>query len=161
MIEVSGGSYEAPAMMGAVRASTAAREAYFLDYARSVADLAGNVPIAVTGGFRTLAAMAEAVSAGDCDIVGLGRPACTTPDAPSALLEQRTDKLTTGRISLPMSGRIDDLRKLESLLDLQWHTDQMHRMGDAKEPDHNRQWWQTLVSTAVRNGTDTLRPKRG
>src|SRR5947208_5042296 len=80
LIEVSGGSYEAPAMMG-VRASTAAREAYFLEYARTVMGLAGEVPIAVTGGFRTQAAMAAAVAAADCDIVGIGRPAATNPTA--------------------------------------------------------------------------------
>ena len=53
LIEVSGGSYESPAMMGSAAASTRAREAYFLEYARTVRDLAGDVPMAVTGGFRS------------------------------------------------------------------------------------------------------------
>ena len=38
LIEVSGGTYESPAMMGSAAASTRAREAYFLEYARSVRD---------------------------------------------------------------------------------------------------------------------------
>ena len=37
MIEISGGNYESPAMSGSAAASTRAREAYFLDYARTVA----------------------------------------------------------------------------------------------------------------------------
>ena len=40
LIEVSGGSYEQPAMMGKAAASTRAREAYFLEYARYAASLA-------------------------------------------------------------------------------------------------------------------------
>ena len=50
MIEVSGGSYEQPAMMGKAADSTRAREAYFLEYARTVRSLAGDIPLAVTGG---------------------------------------------------------------------------------------------------------------
>ena len=53
MIEISGGNYESPAMSGSAAASTRAREAYFLDYARTVRQLAGDVPLAVTGGFRS------------------------------------------------------------------------------------------------------------
>jgi len=40
LIEVSGGSYEQPAMMGKTADSTRAREAYFLEYARTVRSLA-------------------------------------------------------------------------------------------------------------------------
>ena len=39
LIEVSGGSYETPAMMGKAADSTRAREAYFLEYARTVRGL--------------------------------------------------------------------------------------------------------------------------
>ena len=42
LIEVSGGNYEAPAMAGSEPRSTRAREAYFLDYARSVRSEAGS-----------------------------------------------------------------------------------------------------------------------
>ena len=81
LIEVSGGSYEQPAMMGKAADSTRAREAYFLEYARTVRSLAGDIPLAVTGGFRSRTAMHEAVHAGECDVIGLGRPTATTTDA--------------------------------------------------------------------------------
>ena len=86
LIEVSGGNYESPAMSGSAASSTRSREAYFLDYARSVRDAAGAVPLAVTGGFRTHSGMQDALTAGDCDVVGLARPTVTTTDAADAIL---------------------------------------------------------------------------
>lgn len=45
LLEISGGSYESPAMMGrAQSASTRAREAYFLDYAETVRAVAKDIP---------------------------------------------------------------------------------------------------------------------
>ena len=91
LIEVSGGSYEQPAMMGKAADSTRAREAYFLEYARTVRSLAGDIPLAVTGGFRSRAAMHEAVHAGECDVIGLGRPTATTTDAADVILAGRAE----------------------------------------------------------------------
>ncbi len=52
LVELSGGSYEAPAMMGSSRDErTLAREAYFLDFARDIATVA-TMPLMVTGGIR-------------------------------------------------------------------------------------------------------------
>jgi len=51
LIELSGGSYESPAMQGnPADNSTGRREAYFIDFAREIAAVA-SVPIMVTGGF--------------------------------------------------------------------------------------------------------------
>ncbi|MFE3229196.1 NADH:flavin oxidoreductase/NADH oxidase family protein [Nocardia sp. NPDC059228] len=160
LLEISGGSYESPAMMGAAKASTAAREAYFLDYARTVIELAGAVPVAVTGGFRTATAMSEAVAAGDCAIIGLGRPTCLDPQAATNVLASPGARLTAGQVQLPFA-RAALVRPLQSMLDLQWHTDQLHRLGKGKNPDPKRAWWRTAMSATWRNGADTLRPKRG
>lgn len=52
LVELSGGSYESPAMQGAPQAgSTGAREAYFLDFARDISAVA-RMPVMVTGGIR-------------------------------------------------------------------------------------------------------------
>ncbi|WP_199053165.1 hypothetical protein [Aquitalea sp. ASV15] len=49
LIELSGGSYEAPAMHGQTRdGRTLAGEAYFLEFARDIAGVA-SMPIMVTG----------------------------------------------------------------------------------------------------------------
>jgi 2,4-dienoyl-CoA reductase-like NADH-dependent reductase (Old Yellow Enzyme family) len=94
LLEVSGGTYEQPRLFGhegraqsasePPRASTRRREAYFLDYAREIR-AAVTLPLMVTGGFRSRAAMAEALSAGELDVVGLGRPLCVEPDLPGRL----------------------------------------------------------------------------
>ncbi|MEK6637395.1 MAG: NADH:flavin oxidoreductase/NADH oxidase family protein [Pseudomonadota bacterium] len=95
LIEISGGSYEQPKMMDmaglepgeepAVTASTAAREAYFVDFAKTI-KASVSVPMMVTGGFRTRAAMAHALESGGADLIGIGRPMCADPDGPKQLL---------------------------------------------------------------------------
>lgn len=164
LIEISGGSYEAPAMMGTMRASTAAREAYFLEYAASVRDLAGGVPIAVTGGFRSSAAMESAVASGDCDLVGLGRPTCLLPDAPRAILQDGLATLPSSEVKAglrPVLGKVANLKQLDGALDLSWHTDQLHRMGAGKEPDPRRTWGEAALWLGLRNGPGAFRAKRG
>ena len=73
LIEISGGNYEQPRMMGlegmepvyedeaAVKASTRAREAYFLNYAQAIRE-ACSIPLMVTGGFRMSFGLAFAIS---------------------------------------------------------------------------------------------------
>jgi len=167
LIEISGGSYESPAMMGrnaSVSTSTRQREAYFLDYAASVREAAGDVPLAVTGGFRSRSAMARAVDSGVCDVIGLGRPTVTTPDAGSALLVAGGDRVDAIPVSFGLRGglsRIANLRALDGALDLQWHTDQLERLGAGMDPDLDRPWWKTAASMINRNGVGALRSKRG
>ena len=64
LVELSGGSYEAPAMMGSARDErTLAREAYFLDFARDIAGVA-TMPLMVTGGIRRREVAEEVVASG-------------------------------------------------------------------------------------------------
>jgi len=98
LIEISGGTYEQPKLMGIegtekeepqdVAPSTAAREAYFVDFAKAMQDQV-SVPLMVTGGFRTRAAMEQALETGAADAIGIGRPLCLFADAPKQLLEGR------------------------------------------------------------------------
>lgn len=95
-IEISGGTYEQPKLLGLagleaeetqkVAASTAAREAYFVDFAKAMKDVV-RIPLMVTGGFRSRAAMEQALQAGAADVVGLARPMCVMPDGPKRLME--------------------------------------------------------------------------
>jgi 2,4-dienoyl-CoA reductase-like NADH-dependent reductase (Old Yellow Enzyme family) len=95
LIEISGGTYEQPRLMGLegmeeaeeqkVAQSTMMREAYFVDFALAMQEKV-SVPLMVTGGFRQRAAMEQAVAGGGADLVGLGRPMCIMTDAPARLL---------------------------------------------------------------------------
>jgi len=164
LIEVSGGNYESPAMSGSAAPSTRAREAYFLDYARSVRDAAGDVPLAVTGGFRSRGGMQDAITAGDCDVVGIARPTVTTTDAADAILKGRTATLATHEIGVGMRrliGRVADLKTLDGILNLSWNTDQMHRLARGTEPDLDRGALRTAVAMVRRNSRVSLKPRRG
>ncbi|MGW0249511.1 nitroreductase family deazaflavin-dependent oxidoreductase [Nocardia goodfellowii] len=166
LIEISGGSYESPAMVGRPRtaaASTRAREAYFLDYAETARRVAGSTPLAVTGGFRTEAGMAEAIGAGRCDVIGLGRPTAVFPTAAADLLTGRTEVLRPPHITLGLPPRLaanGNLKAVDGALDLQWHTDQLHLIGAGAEPDPARSPWRTAVRTVRHHGLDALRGKR-
>lgn len=164
LIEVSGGSYEQPAMMGATADSTRAREAYFLDYARTVRSILGEIPVAVTGGFRSRAAMEEAVNSGECDVIGLGRPTATTPDAAEVLLSGRAEAVTAQQVRYGMRGLLGkfvELKTLDGLLELGWHADQLHRIGDGLEPDLDRSRLAATVAMLRRSGRVSLGRKRG
>ncbi len=101
LMELSGGTYEQPAMMDfeglepreepKQQASTAAREAYFVELAKTL--MAGKTPpLLVTGGFRSRLAMEQALASGIA-MVGIGRPMCAAPDCVADLLAGRIDAL--------------------------------------------------------------------
>ncbi len=86
LIELSGGSYEAPAMHGQARdGRTLAREAYFLEFAKDIATVA-RVPVMVTGGIRRLP-VAEQVLASGIDVVGMATALAIDPSLPKAWRE--------------------------------------------------------------------------
>ena len=62
---------------------TKAREAFFLEFASIARRELPGVPLLVTGGFTTRMGMENAVAQGDCDLVGLGRPAVLNPALPN------------------------------------------------------------------------------
>ncbi|KAK2669823.1 NADH:flavin oxidoreductase/NADH oxidase, N-terminal [Fusarium oxysporum f. sp. vasinfectum] len=88
-LEISGGSYEEPIGVRdpdkapeVKKEGTKAREAFFLDFARVVRDRFPDVPLLVTGGFRSREAMESAITSGALDMVGIARPAVLDPSSP-------------------------------------------------------------------------------
>ncbi|MFC9616962.1 NADH:flavin oxidoreductase/NADH oxidase family protein [Streptomyces sp. NPDC056938] len=81
LVELSGGSYESPAMTGrSADARTRAREAYFLDLAKDLVRTSP-LPLMLTGGI-TRRATAERVLDSGVAIVGMGTALAVTPDLP-------------------------------------------------------------------------------
>lgn len=62
---------------------TKAREAFFLEFASVIRKEFPDVPLMVTGGFSSRGGMEKAVTGGDCDMIGLGRPAVLNPALPN------------------------------------------------------------------------------
>ena len=84
LIEISGGTYEAPAMMGKKKKSTRKREAYFIDYIEKARKIT-NTPLMLTGGFRTVSVMEEALDANQLDVIGIARPFAVLPNLPNEI----------------------------------------------------------------------------
>lgn len=154
LLEISGGSYEMPAMMGegARKASTVAREAYFLSYAQAVRTRT-RLPLMLTGGFRSLAGMAAAIAEGAVDVVGLARPLAVEPDLPARLLAGTAERARPA----------PDLRlgAYDAFLDLAWHEQQLARMGRGLAPDAERSKWVALGVGLIDQGFSALFPRRG
>ncbi len=53
--------------------NTRGRKAYFIEFAESVREVA-KMPVMVTGKFRSLEEIEDALNSGDHDMIGLGRP---------------------------------------------------------------------------------------
>lgn len=88
LVELSGGSYESPAMTGrSADERTRAREAYFLDLARELV-ATSPLPLMLTGGV-TRRETAEKVVADGVAVVGMGTALSLTPDLPLLWREHR------------------------------------------------------------------------
>ncbi len=140
MIEISGGTYEAPAMMFS-KQSTREREAYFIDYtekARKVTE----TPLMVTGGFRTAAAMEYTLAEGAIDLVGAARPFILYPNFPKEMLNGTLEKVT---LEVPKTGiKFIDER---GLLELGWYEQQLRRIGEGKDPKLSLSPFNVLTAT--------------
>ena len=96
-MEISGGSYEDPKMMGYGKANlvteqkssrTAAREAFFLEFSKEVRQRHPELVLMLTSGFRSRAGAEAAIRDNACDLIGIGRPAAIDPRFPRLLLDE-------------------------------------------------------------------------
>jgi 2,4-dienoyl-CoA reductase-like NADH-dependent reductase (Old Yellow Enzyme family) len=145
LLEVSGGTYEQLEFFkalpeGEVRDSTREREAMFLEYAKSIKAVAG-MPIMVTGGFRTLAAMEAALTGGHTDMLGVARPFCLDPDFPKRMFTGQMDRLPVPEDKLVLgsghwgpNSASNSMRTLNNLCQAAWYYRQIERMGAGQLP---------------------------
>lgn len=157
LLEVSGGTYEAPAMTGATqpkKESTLKREAYFIDFTEKVRAIS-QVPLMLTGGFRTVGGMKEALNSGAVDLIGLARSIAIEPELPNRLLDSQealhpVKPLITGVKFVDQSG----------LLEIQWYTRQIHRIGKGKNPVPNEHPLKVLLFYFVESGWGLFKARR-
>lgn len=158
LIEISGGTYEAPAMSGAVqppqKSSTAVREAYFLSFAEKLRATV-QVPLMLTGGFRTLAGMNAALQTGALDVVGLARLLAIDPDAPKALLigqepAQQVRPISTGIKLIDRMG----------LMEILWYSRQLKRIAEGGEPCPKESGLWAFLASLMKSGWGTYQTKR-
>jgi len=156
LIEISGGTYEAPAMMGPTRGASS-REAYFLEYSEKVrARTRARVPLAVTGGFRSSAAMRDALCSGATDMIGLGRPLALYPDLPNRLLGDAGVAVTLPRPSTGVAF-VDTF----TMLGITWYEAQLELLSRGKTPRPELGAWQAVALVARRFGRHAFAARRG
>ncbi|MBX7539610.1 NADH:flavin oxidoreductase/NADH oxidase family protein [Qipengyuania sphaerica] len=152
LIEISGGTYEQPKLMGIegveeepfqnVAPTTAAREAYFVDFAKAMQD-AVSVPLMVTGGFRTRAAMEQALAIGAADVIGLGRPLCVQTDGPKQLMEgaddlpRYEDRVDLLPVWLGFLKRFQVIKAVSGFAGIYWFYQQLWLLGHEGRTDES------------------------
>ena len=155
LVEISGGTYESPAMvLGGAKASTLAREAYFLDFADKVRKEVA-VPLMVTGGFRTAAGMNAALASGGLDLVGIGRLMAIEPQVAERLLpgEDPLHQLRAIQTGIRM---IDEGGSME----ITWYTRQLHRIGRGRAPVPNESGLKSFLLDLPTKGWGIFKTRR-
>ncbi len=153
LIEISGGTYESPAMTGA-KQSTNEREAYFLDFASEARKRTG-VPIAVTGGFRSVKAMEAALASNATDFVGIARALTLDPELP---LHAAADPQYTQDVGRPSTG----IRALDNMfmIAITYYETQIRRMGNGKNPNPKISAWRTVLENLSAMGKVAFKKRR-
>ncbi|MFK8100872.1 MAG: NADH:flavin oxidoreductase/NADH oxidase family protein [Saprospiraceae bacterium] len=130
LIEISGGTYERAAMMGASKKkSTIEREAYFIDYIEKARKIT-QTPLMLTGGFRTVSVMENAIADDKLDVVGMARPYAIYPNIAQDILSEKVKEIATPVITTGIK-MLDKMRSV----DLIWYELQIKRIGEGKMPN--------------------------
>ena len=157
LVELSGGSYESPAMQGNAAENTSKdgrtlqREAYFLDFAKDIAHVA-TMPIMTTGGVRRLA-IAEDVLANGIDMVGMGTVLAMNPSLPNDW--KKNPQLSAHNPVVQWKDKT-----LSSVATMAVIKRQLQRMGKGLEPKLNSSPLFSLIRDRLRLKTLTKRYHR-
>lgn len=158
LLEISGGTYASAAMVGVgkqskppEKSSTRAREAYFMAFAERVREEV-DMPLMITGGLRSAAAMREALAAG-IDVIGVARPMTLEPDLPKRLI---ADPSTVSQLHPVRTG----LSFADGAAEIIWHNRQMRRIARGLDPDPQIEGKLGLLRTFLR-GRIIPRRRRG
>ncbi|QXH78375.1 NADH:flavin oxidoreductase/NADH oxidase family protein [Pseudomonas salmasensis] len=137
LLELSGGSYEAPAMQGEARdGRTLSREAYFLDFAREMATVA-NMPLMVTGGIRRLPVVQQVLDSG----IAMAGIATALTLEPQLIKQWREGRDLNPQLK-PMEWKRKPLAALATLAVVR---NQMRRLSRGRLPNPNVAPWLALV----------------
>lgn len=155
LIELSGGSYEEPSMMGKpIKESTREREAYFIEFAADIKEVI-SCPLMVTGGFRSADFMEECLGNEQLDIIGMGRALCLDPGLPKKLLKGESPQ---SQVKPLTSG----IKILDAIFPLEiiWYTMQIHLMGKNKRPMPRMSVYRAIFFMSFQIGIQSLKRVR-
>ncbi len=137
LIEISGGTYEAPAMMGKRKASTIKREVYFMDYIEKARKIT-TTPLMLTGGFRTTSVMKDAIASNQLDIIGIARPFAVYPNIGNEICNESRTSFNT---EIKKTG----IKGIDGAMNIIWYESQIRRLGKGKAPKTNLNPWSVFL----------------
>jgi len=167
-VEISGGnaeqrnsglhqsfSQESITSVPEIKESTRIREGYFTEFAERVARIEGvKCPLQLSGGFRSRNGMADAISSGACDLIGLGRTAILQPNIPKDLLlnEAIPDEKALAKPHIVKGQWLSNMIPIKvvgSGLPIQFFYFNMKRLGNGLSCDPNKSIPGILVAGIV------------
>jgi len=155
LLEVSGGNYENPSMVGSgAKESTLKREAYFLDYAAKAKKVL-DIPVVVTGGFRSAPGMNSALASGALDAIGMARPLAVDPALSNKLLSDANYKIVLPNLSTGIA-----MVNQMTMLDITWYEQQLDRIGSGLDPDLKLGAWRSAFKTLGAVGRHAFTKRR-
>ncbi|KAH6880023.1 NADH:flavin oxidoreductase/NADH oxidase [Thelonectria olida] len=140
-VEVSGGTYEKPTMMLGVSdmkneesTRTKGREAFFLDFAAAVRKEIPDVPLMVTGGFRSRQGIDAAIVNGGCEMAGIARPSVLNPKLPKNVVlnpetQDQDARLYARRIRQTWFARFVGAQAIGASAETSWYGEQIRKMA--------------------------------
>ncbi|NVK24073.1 MAG: NADH:flavin oxidoreductase/NADH oxidase family protein [Gammaproteobacteria bacterium] len=148
-VELSGGSYESPAMQGKTAdGRTLEREAYFLKFAKEIAE-STQLPVMTTGGIRRFATAEQVVNSGP-ELVGIASALAFAPDLVNKWQHDKAFVVENKTVTWKD-------KTLAGLATMALVTRQLRRLGKNKSPKPNDSPFVTLLLEQLRKAKLTKR----
>ncbi|WP_314794138.1 NADH:flavin oxidoreductase/NADH oxidase family protein [Gemella sanguinis] len=153
-VEISGGTYERPAMMGATSKST--NQVFFAEYSKKLKQKI-KIPVVVTGGIRSINAMNTLLNDNTTDFIGIARPLTIDPNIPNKIKQGTYTIVETTRVSTGVK-KLDKI--FGSLLGIVYYQVLMQNIAKGKEPKATKNAWPSLIQAVYNQGLAVLFPQR-
>ena len=153
-VEISGGTYERPAMMGATSKST--NQVFFAEYSKKLKQKI-EIPVVVTGGIRSINAMNTLLNDNTTDFIGIARPLTIDPNIPNKIKQGTYTIVETTRVSTGVK-KLDKI--FGSLLGIVYYQVLMQNIAKGKEPKATKNAWPSLIQAVYSQGLAVLFPQR-
>ena len=153
-VEISGGTYERPAMMGATSKST--NQVFFAEYSKKLKQKI-EIPVVVTGGIRSINAMNTLLNDSTTDFIGIARPLTIDPNIPNKIKQGTYTIVETTRVSTGVK-KLDKI--FGSLLGIVYYQVLMQNIAKGKEPKVTKNAWPSLIQAVYNQGLAVLFPQR-
>ena len=153
-VEISGGTYERPAMMGATSKST--NQVFFAEYSKKLKQKV-DIPVIVTGGIRSINAMNTLLNGYTTDFIGIARPLTIDPNIPNKIKQGTYTIVETTRVSTGVK-KLDKI--FGSLLGIVYYQVLMQNIAKGKEPKATKNAWPSLIQAVYNQGLAVLFPQR-